>query len=71
MAQTMYAHMNKLIKKKKPFLLAPLAHTRNPRYSGSRDQENHSLKLPQANSSQDLASKNPITKEVLVAWLKV
>jgi hypothetical protein len=38
-----------------------LAQTRNPSYSGGRDQENLGLKPAQANSSQDPISKKPIT----------
>jgi hypothetical protein len=34
-----------------------VAHTCNPSYSGGRDQEDHRLKLVQANSSQDPMSK--------------
>jgi hypothetical protein len=39
-----------------------LAHAYKPSYSGSRDQEYHSLKLAQANSSRDTISKIPNTK---------
>jgi hypothetical protein len=39
-----------------------LAHTCNPSYSGSRDQEDHGLKPARANSSQDPISKIPNTK---------
>jgi hypothetical protein len=48
-----------------------VAHTCNPSYSGGRDQEDHSSKPAQANSSQDPISKIPITKIGLVEWLKV
>jgi hypothetical protein len=34
-----------------------VAHTYNPSYSGGRDQEDHSSKPAQANSSQDPISK--------------
>jgi hypothetical protein len=43
----------------------------NPGYSGGRDQEDHSSKSAQANSSQDPISKKPITKNGLVEWFKV
>jgi hypothetical protein len=42
---------------------APVAHTCNPSKSGGRDQEDHSLKPVQENSSQDPISKKPITKK--------
>jgi hypothetical protein len=35
----------------------PVAHICNPCYSGCKGQEDHSLKLTQANSSQDPMSK--------------
>jgi hypothetical protein len=38
---------------------APVAHVCNPSYSGSRDQEDHSLKAAQANSLQDPVLKIP------------
>jgi hypothetical protein len=41
----------------------PVAHTYNPNYIGGRDQEDHSSKPAQANSSQDPFSKNPITRK--------
>jgi hypothetical protein len=41
---------------------ALVAHSYNPSYSGSRDQEDPCLKPAQANSSQDPISKTPITK---------
>jgi hypothetical protein len=34
----------------------------NPRYTGGRDQEGHTLKPALASSSQDPVSKNPISK---------
>jgi hypothetical protein len=40
----------------------PMAHACNPSYSGDRDQEDCSLKPAWANSSQDLISKTPFTK---------
>jgi hypothetical protein len=42
---------------------ASVAHACNPSYSGGRDEENHSSKSAQANSSRDLISKKPITKK--------
>jgi hypothetical protein len=39
-----------------------VAHAYNPSYSGGRDQENHSSKPAQANSSQDPILKIPNTK---------
>jgi hypothetical protein len=39
-----------------------VAHACNPSYSGDRDQEDHSSKSAQANSSQDPISKIPNTK---------
>jgi hypothetical protein len=39
-----------------------VAHAYNPSYLGGRDQEDHSLKPAQANSSQDLSRKNPSQK---------
>jgi hypothetical protein len=39
-----------------------MAHAYNPRYSGSRDQEDWDLKSAEANSSQDPISKNPSQK---------
>jgi hypothetical protein len=41
---------------------ALVAHICNPSYSGGRDQEDHSSKPAQANSSWDPISKTPITK---------
>jgi hypothetical protein len=35
----------------------------NPSFSGGRDQEDHSLKSAQANTSQDPISKIPNTKK--------
>jgi hypothetical protein len=49
-----------------------VAHTCNPSYSvGGRDQEDCGSKPAQANSSQDLIFKKPITIKGLVEWLKV
>jgi hypothetical protein len=42
---------------------APLAHTCNLSYSGSRNQEDHSSKPAQANSSPDPVLKKPFTKK--------
>jgi hypothetical protein len=42
---------------------APVAHTCNPSYSGGRDQEDHSWKPVEANSSGDSLSKIPNTKQ--------
>jgi hypothetical protein len=47
-----------------------VAQTCNPSYSGGRDQEDCSLKLAWANSSQDPISKNPSQKR-LAKWLKM
>jgi hypothetical protein len=49
----------------------PVVHTCNPSYSGDRDQEDHSSKLPQANSSVRPYLKKSFTKIGLVEWLKV
>jgi hypothetical protein len=49
-----------------------VAHTCNPSYSGSRDQEDLGLKPAQANSSQDpISKKKPSQKKGLVEWLKL
>jgi hypothetical protein len=40
----------------------PVAHTCTPNYSGGRDQEDHSSKPAQANSSQDPILKTPSQK---------
>jgi hypothetical protein len=50
-----------------------VAHSCNSSYSGGKDQEDHSLKPAQGNSSQDPISKKKrsITKKGLVEWLKV
>jgi hypothetical protein len=42
---------------------ALVAHACNPSYSGGRDQEDHSSKPAQENSSQDPISKKPSTKK--------
>jgi hypothetical protein len=60
-----------MLAKMPPSSWVPVAHAYNPRYSGGRDQEDHSLKPAQANSLEDPISKNPITKIGLVEWLKV
>jgi hypothetical protein len=44
----------------------PVAHPCNSSYSGGRDQEDHSSKPAQANSSRDPISKKPITKKGLM-----
>jgi hypothetical protein len=49
----------------------PVAHTYNPSYSWSRDQEDHSLKPSWANNSWDSISKKPITEKGLAESLKV
>jgi hypothetical protein len=49
-----------------------VAHTSNPNYLGSRDQEDCSSKPARANSSRDpISKKKKITKKGMVAWLKV
>jgi hypothetical protein len=48
-----------------------MAHACNPSYSRGRDQEDCGSKPSWANSSQDPISKNHITKNWLVEWLKV
>jgi hypothetical protein len=52
-------------------LVWPVAHPCNPSYSGGRDQEDHSSKPAQANSSTRPYLKKPFTKIRLVEWLKV
>jgi hypothetical protein len=47
------------------------AHACDPSYLGGRDQEDHSSKPAQANSSQDPISKKPIIKKGTVEWLEV
>jgi hypothetical protein len=47
------------------------AHTSNPSYSGSRDQEDQSSKPAQANSSGDPILEKTHHKKGLVVWLKV
>jgi hypothetical protein len=49
---------------------ASVAHTCNPSYSGSRDQEDHGSKLARANSLRDPISKKSITKRA-GGWFKV
>jgi hypothetical protein len=52
MTQALYAHMNnKKIKNNNCNGQAPVAQAYNPSYSGGRDQEDHSSKPAQANSS--------------------
>jgi hypothetical protein len=48
-----------------------MAHACNPSQSGDSNQEEHGLKLAQANRSQDPISKQSIMKKGLVEWLKV
>jgi hypothetical protein len=48
----------------------PVAHTCNPSYSGSRNQEDHSSKPAWANSSARAYLEKPFTKIGLVEWLK-
>jgi hypothetical protein len=48
-----------------------VAHTYNSSYSGSRDQEDHGLKLAHRNSSCDPILKKTHHKKGLVQWLKV
>jgi hypothetical protein len=48
-----------------------VAHVCNLSYSESRDQEDHGLKPPQANSFSRLYLKKPFTKKRVVEWLKV
>jgi hypothetical protein len=50
---------------------APVAHACNPNYSESRDQEDCSSKLAQADSSVRPYLEKPFTKIGLVEWLKV
>jgi hypothetical protein len=50
---------------------APVAHSCNSSYSGSKDQEDRSLKPAQANSSVRPYLKNTLHKNGLVEWLKV
>jgi hypothetical protein len=42
---------------------ALVAHTCNPSYSEGRDQEDHSVKPAQGNSSRDPILKKPFTKK--------
>jgi hypothetical protein len=48
-----------------------LASACNPSYSGGRDQDDHSSKPAQANSSMRPYLKKPFTKIRLMEWLKV
>jgi hypothetical protein len=48
-----------------------VAHTCNPSYSGSRNQEDHHAKPAQANSSAKPYLKKTLHKKGLVEWLKV
>jgi hypothetical protein len=48
-----------------------VAHACNPSYAGGRDQEDHSSKPAQANSSTRPYLEKPFTKIGLVKWLKV
>jgi hypothetical protein len=49
---------------------ALVAHTCDLSCLGGRDQEDCGSKPAQANSSQDLISRKPITKKGLEEWLK-
>jgi hypothetical protein len=48
--------------KKRSQCQASVAHACNPRYSGSRDQEDHGSKPALANSLREPISKNPLQK---------
>jgi hypothetical protein len=48
-----------------------VTHTCNPRYLGSRDQEDRGSKPAWANSSTRTYLEKPLTKIGLVDWLKV
>jgi hypothetical protein len=48
-----------------------VAHAYNPRYTGGREQEDHSSKAVWANSLRDPISEKLFTKIGLVEWLKV
>jgi hypothetical protein len=49
----------------------PVAHTCNPSYSESRNQEDCGMKPAQENSFSRPYFKKPFTKTELVEWLKV
>jgi hypothetical protein len=49
----------------------PVAHTYDPSYSGSRDQEDQGSKPVQANRSRDPISKKIHHRKGLEKWLKV
>jgi hypothetical protein len=49
----------------------PVAHACHPSYSRGRDQEDHSSKPAQANSSERPYLEEPFTKIGLVEWPKV
>jgi hypothetical protein len=48
-----------------------VAHSYNPSYSGSRDQEDCGSKSAQENSLRDCTLKKPITKKRLMKWPSV
>jgi hypothetical protein len=48
----------------------PVAHAYNPSYPGGRDQEDHSSKPVQANSSWRPYLEKPFTKIGLMEWLQ-
>jgi hypothetical protein len=52
-------------------MLAPVAHTYNPSYSGGRDQEDCGSKPAWAHSLQDPILKKTHHKTGLLEWLKV
>jgi hypothetical protein len=54
---------------KKEKFWVPVAHACNPSYWEGRDEEDHSSRPAQANSSQDPISQIPNTKKELVEWL--
>jgi hypothetical protein len=67
-----FGKLKQVGKQKHFFSHVPVAHTYNPSYSGSRDQEDQGSKPTQANSLRDTCLKKPFTKKVgLVEWLKV
>jgi hypothetical protein len=49
----------------------PVAHTCNPSYSGGREQEDHGLKLVQANCLRDPILKKNYHRKGLVERLEV
>jgi hypothetical protein len=65
------AHACTIFGYKKAWSWKPVADSRNPSYSGGRDQEDRGSKPARANSSQDPISKNLSQKKRVVEWLKV